>query len=158
MSAFRHGEESCLVRRTDSLLKPIVRNLGIGDGVRLAQIKSHWHTLFQKPLSYHMAPSVLSGDELLLSVDSPVWLQELKFYQEEIIKKLTQYQVKSVRFRLGKVAANNREGGRDERKVKSLTALDHSFIEETVSKIQDKELKDALKKTIVKAMTSGKVA
>jgi hypothetical protein len=158
MSAFRRGEESCIVKRADSLLKPLVRDLGIGDGVRLAQIKSQWHALFQKPLSHHMAPSVLSGDELLLSVDSPVWLQELKFYQAEIIKKLVPYQVKSVRFRLGRVpAAANQEDEREVRKCKALTACDRSFIEDSVSEIHDKELKETLQKTIAKAMTAGKV-
>lgn len=158
MSAFRGGEKSGLVKRADFLLKPLVRDLGIEEGIRLAQIKSHWNTLFQKPLSYHISPSLLSGNELLLTVDSPVWLQELKFYQEDIIKKLAAYQVRTVRFRLGRVnAVANQEEGRKGRKDKPLTAQDRSFIEDTVSNIEDEELKEIVKKAIGKAMSAGKV-
>jgi hypothetical protein len=159
VSAFRCGEKSNFVKRADVLLKPLVRDLGIDDGIRLAQVKSRWHILFQKPLSCHMSPSLLSGNELLLTVDSPVWLQELKFYQEDIIKKLASYQVRTIRFRLGRVnpLANQEEDSKD-RKGKFLTEHDCSFIEETVSDIRDKELKETLQKTIAKAIAAGKMA
>jgi hypothetical protein len=154
MSAFRGGKKSGVVKRADSLLKPLVRDLGIEDGIRFAQIKSHWQTLFQKPLSQHMSPSFLSGNELLLTVDSPVWLQELKFYQQDIIMKLALYEVKTVRFRLGRVNADEKsESGRGER-VKPLTAHDRSFIEDTVSTIEDKELREVVKKAMGKAIAT----
>lgn len=157
MPAFRGGQKSGLVKRADVLLKPLINDLGIIDGIRLAQIKSHWHTLFQKPLAYHMSPSTLSGSELLLNVDSPVWLQELKFYQGDIIKKLAQYQVKTVRFRLGRVnAISNQEGEESRLKGKSLTAHDLTFIEETVSPVEDEDLKEVISKALAKAMTAGK--
>jgi hypothetical protein len=143
------------VKRADSLLKPLVRDLGIEDGIRLSQIKRHWHTLFHKPLSHHMSPSFLSGNELLLTVDSPVWLQELKFYQGDIITKLALYEVKTVRFRLGRVnAAENAETGREGGKAKPLTAHDRSFIEDTVSTIEDEELREVVKKAMGKAIAT----
>jgi hypothetical protein len=157
MPALRGSQKSGLVKRTDALLKPLIHNLGIIDSVRLAQIKSHWHTLFQKPLSYHMSPSALSGNELLLNVDSPVWLQELKFYQGDIIKKLTPYQVRTVRFRLGRVIDTARQGDKPRPACNPLTALDHTFIEETVSPIEDEGLKEIVRKTIAKAITAGKL-
>ncbi len=105
-----------------------------------------------------MSPSSLSGNELLLNVDSPVWLQELKFYQEDIIKKLAPYHVRTVRFRLGRVnAIANQEGEKEGLKGKPLTAYDRTFIEKTVSNIEDEELKEVIKKTIAKAMKAGKV-
>jgi hypothetical protein len=143
------------VKRADSLLKPLVRDLGIEDGIRLSQIKRHWYTLFHKPLSHHMSPSFLSGNELLLTVDSPVWLQELKFYQGDIITKLALYEVKTVRFRLGRVnAAENAETGREGGKAKPLTAHDRSFIEDTVSTIEDEELREVVKKAMGKAIAT----
>lgn len=143
------------MKRADSLLKPLVRDLGIEDGIRLSQIKRHWYTLFHKPLSHHMSPSFLSGNELLLTVDSPVWLQELKFYQGDIITKLALYEVKTVRFRLGRVnAAENAETGREGGKAKPLTAHDRSFIEDTVSTIEDEELREVVKKAMGKAIAT----
>ncbi len=147
------------MKRADTLLKPLVRDLGIVDGIRLAQVKSQWHILFHKPLSCRMSPSLVSGDELLLTVDSPVWLQELKFYQEDIVKKLSPFQVKKVRFKLGRCSAVTVPEETDaDRTGRTLTGYDRSFIEKTVSDIQDKALKETLQKTIAKAITSGKVA
>jgi len=100
----RGGAWWCGVKRIDHLLIPFIRELGIEDSVRLAEIKKDWYNLFNEPLSSHMSPYKLSEGEILLTVDSPVWLQELSFYKEDIIKKLSSYNVKSVRFRLGRVS------------------------------------------------------
>lgn len=146
------------MKRADALLTPLIRSLGITDGIRLAQIKSHWHTLFQKPLGYHMSPSALSGNELLLNVDSPVWLQELKFYQGDIIRKLSPYQVSTVRFRLGRVFAHeSKEGKAPHPPARSLTADEHAFIEEAISPLADEGLKEVIRKAITKAFSAGTV-
>ena len=109
--------------------------------------------MFHKPLAQHMSPSFLSGNELLLTVDSPVWLQELKFYQGDIITKLALYEVKTVRFRLGRVNADeNSETEREKGRAKLLTAHDRSFIEDTVSNIEDEELREVVKKAMGKAI------
>jgi hypothetical protein len=152
----------CWVNRVDSLLIPFVRELGIEDGVRLAEIKMNWHNLFNKPLSYHMSPSMLSGDEIVLNVDSPVWLQELNFYKEDIIKKLSAYGVKAARFRLGTLMTSTSRGRvsiisevkRRESRVKRLTTEELFYIEETTSKINDPELRETVRRTIEKALTS----
>ena len=159
VSAFRCGKKSSLVKRADALLKHLVKDLGIEEGIRLAQIRFDWHTLFQKPLADHMSPFLLSEGELLLTVDSPVWIQELKFYREDILKKLASYQVRTCRFRLGKVnPPADRGAKRRGQKSRSLTDYDRSFIEEAVSDIQDGELKRTIQKTIARAITGGKTA
>jgi hypothetical protein len=146
------------VRRADSLLTPFIRDLGIEDSVRLAEIKRNWYSLFQKPLSYHIAPSLLSRGELLINVDSPVWLQELKFYKEGFLKKLGPYGVSEIRFRLGRVSLTNKQSEvRSQGSgVKHLTNKEHTFIQDIVSKIEDERLKVTLKTAIEKAINSGK--
>lgn len=151
------------MNRADSLLTPFIKELGIEDGVRLAKIKMNWHNLFNKPLSDHMSPSMLSGDEIVLNVDSPVWLQELNFYKEDIIKKMSAYGVKAVRLRLGRLSTGVKSGvsgssrtdkGRESR-VKKLTTEELSYIEKVVSSISDEVLKETIRKAIEKALTSG---
>ena len=145
------------MKRADSLLAPVIRDLGIVDGVRLAEIKRNWYSLFQKPLSYHMAPSLFSKGELLINVDSPVWRQELNFYKEDILKKLRPYGVSAVRFRLGRVSLTEKTGTKGKREeFKTLGAEERSYIDETISEIQDESLKETLKTTMEKAITSGK--
>jgi len=143
------------VKRADSLLLPIIKELGINDGVRLAEIKRNWYNLFGKPLSYHMAPSMLSKDEILLNVDSPVWLQELNFCKEDIIKKMSSYGVRAVRFKLGRVSTKS-EVRSQKSEARSLTHEELSYIEDTVSKISGEALRETVRRTIEKAFISGR--
>ncbi|MDH5203741.1 MAG: DUF721 domain-containing protein [Nitrospirota bacterium] len=151
------------MQRADSLILPLVRELGFEDGVRLAEMKKKWDDLFHEPLSSHMSPLMLSGGEVILNVDSPVWLQELNFLKEDLIKKLSHYGVRSVRFRLGRVSTGITSGvkrqstTRSGSKDKSLTAKELSYIEETVSQINDNALRETARKAIQKAFNSGRV-
>lgn len=144
------------MKRADSLLNPFIRELGIEDGVKLAEIRRNWYNLFDKPLSYHMSPFILSKGEILLNVDSPVWLQELTFYKEDIIKKMSSYGVKTVRFRLGRVSTKVKSGIQGwKSRVKQLTTEELSYIEETVSKINDEKLKETVQKAMKKSFATG---
>lgn len=151
------------MKRADSLIIPLVKELGVEDGVRLAEMKKNWDDLFNEPLVSHMSPFMLSEGEVILNVDSPVWLQELNFLKEDIIKKLHHYAVRSVRFRLGRVSTGIKSGIRSqsstrrESKDKSLTAKELSYIEETVSQINDDALRETARKAIQKALISGRI-
>lgn len=145
------------MERADSLLAPIIKNIGIEERVKFAEIKKKWEIIFNKPLFYHMSPYTFSNGELLLNVDSPVWLQELKFYKEEILKKLHSYGVRTVRFRLGKVSPKeNTVGEKKRQKDLSLNAEELSFIEQTIASLDDEPLKAIVKTSIEKAIKTGK--
>ena len=144
------------MKRADSVLTPFIRELGIEDGIKLAEIRRNWYNLFDKPLSYHMSPFILSKGEILLNVDSPVWLQELTFYKEDIIKKMSSYGVKTVRFRLGRVSIKVKSGIQGQKsRVEQLTTEELSYIEETVSKINDEKLKETVQKAMKKSFATG---
>lgn len=145
------------MKRADSLLKNVIRDLGIKDGVSLAGIKREWHNLFHEPVSFHMMPVRLSIDELLLNVDSPVWLQELKFYKQDIIKKLSPYGVKDVRFRLGSVKSTTDTGAGNKRsRARIFSEEERSYVEKTVSQLSDGDLKTTVRTAMEKAVASGK--
>jgi hypothetical protein len=146
------------VKKADSLLIPLIKELGIEDSVRLTEIKNNWHKIFNKPLSSHMYPSMLSKGEILLNVDSPVWLQELKFYKEDIIKKISYYGVKAVRFRLGRVSTREpSEVKSKSSRGKPLSSEDLSYIEETVSRVDDKDLRNNIRKAMGKSIATRKI-
>ncbi|MDI6890747.1 MAG: DUF721 domain-containing protein [Thermodesulfovibrionales bacterium] len=151
----RGGAWWCGVKRVDSLFLPLIRDLGIEDGMRLAEIKKDWYNLFNEPLSSHMSPCKLSGGEILLNIDSPVWLQELNFYKEAIIKKLSPYSVRDVRFRLSRVSTKEMSNVKCQMSnVKPLTTEERSYIEKTVSQISDEALRETVRRTIGKALIS----
>jgi len=157
VSPLGESQEGSLMRRADSLISTVIRELGIENGLRLAEIKKNWHVLFGEPLSCHMSPCMLSEGEILLNVDSPVWLQELNFYKEDILRKITSYGVRSVRFKLGRVSPKEKSKVKSQKsKVKLLTPEELSYIRETVSQIGDEALREIVKRTIEKAITSNR--
>jgi predicted nucleic acid-binding Zn ribbon protein len=123
------------VERAASVLSPLLKRLGVDEAVRLQQIRNDWQALFGKPLLSHMSPSRLFGGDLLLSVDSPAWMQQLGFCKKEILQKLSGYGVRDLKFRIGRVSTKNRQ---------------------KVSDVSDDLLRETIRKTIEKSLLSAK--
>jgi hypothetical protein len=146
------------VKRADFLLFPLVKDLGIESSMRLMEIKKNWHNLFNEPLSSHMSPCKLFEGEMLLNVDSPVWLQELNYLKKDIIEKLSPYGIRDIRLKLGKVSKRiESEGSSKGMRIKKLTPEELSYIDKTASQIDDEELRETVIKTIEKAITSNRI-
>ncbi len=137
------------------LLEPLVRRLGIESGVRLSRIKADWNILFDKPLSEHMSPSRLADGELLLNVDSPVWVQQLNFYKSQITAKLSGYGVRGIRFRIGKVSTVKPNAGKSS-KLPELSSDEAYFIERLVNTIGDAEIRNAVRGAAEKSLRAKK--
>jgi hypothetical protein len=143
------------VKKAASLLSPLLKKLGIDEAVRLQRIRNDWQSLFEQPLLLHMSPSRLSEGSLLLSVDSPAWMQQLGFCKKEILMKLSGYGVRDLRFRIGRVSpTKHREDPC--RKAMELSSEDTLFISGIISGIGDETLRETIRKTIEKSLLSGK--
>jgi len=151
MPALRSGKQSGLMVRAESVLTSILKNLGLEAGVRLAQIKTNWQNIFDRPLSLHMYPSKLSEGELLLNVDSPIWIQQLTYYKKEIIEKLYAYGVKEVRFRIGRISPDKQPVFKSPEHRK-LSDEDNLFISDLTSEIKDEDLKKAVKTAVERSL------
>jgi hypothetical protein len=141
--------------KTDSLLAPILKNLCIEEDVRLARIRNNWETIFEKPLSLHMSPVRLTEGELLLYVDSPIWLQQLSYYKREMLNKLYRYGVKELRLSLGRISSKKPAEQRI-REQKVLSPEDHRFISEVVLPLDDPDLKKAIRNALERSLQSSK--
>lgn len=146
------------MKRLDSLLAPLIKNLDLEDGARLSRLKKTWHKIFHPPLVSHMYPSNFSEEELLINVDSPAWMQELHFFRNEIIAKLDSYGVKSVRFRLGIVQAitYDKNSKQIRKEFKKLSDEEINYIENLTCKIPEEELREKIRRAIKKSVSSGK--
>jgi hypothetical protein len=144
------------VKQVASLLNSLFRNLGIEDRVRIGFLQKEWRSVFNEPLSLHTYPADIKDGELLVNVDSPAWLGQLKFFKADMIQKLQAYNVKEIRFRQGRVfhgKGQEAEGKTDPRqKDKEIPDSDLQWIDQTVSAITDADLKEDIKKTIEKAL------
>ena len=157
MPPLRQCQEGSLVKRVDSLLRPLVKDFGIESNIRFIEVKKNWHTLFNEPLSCHMVPYKVTEGVMLLNVDSPVWLQELNYFKKDIIEKLCPYGIKDIRFKLGNVTKKAGFEARNQGvSVKTFTPEEISYIEKTISQIFDEELRVTVRKAIEKAILSRK--
>ncbi|MDP2167008.1 MAG: DUF721 domain-containing protein [Thermodesulfovibrionales bacterium] len=93
------------MERAGLQIHSIMKGLGLEDGLRFYRIMSCWDETFQPPLSLHMRPARLKEAELLINVDSPLWLQQISFLKEDIIGRLGPFGVKKIRLRLGSTGA-----------------------------------------------------
>jgi Dna[CI] antecedent, DciA len=144
------------MEKAESLLSPLLKRLGIDEDVRLQRIRNDWQTLFEKPLSLHMSPSRLFEGDLLLSVDSPAWMQQLGFCKKEILRKLAGYGVRDLSLRIGRVSTKNRHKDHA-RKTAELSSEETFFVSDVVSGIGDELLRKTIRKTIEKSLLSAKL-
>lgn len=141
------------MKKAGELILPLIRNLDIEDNIRLYEIKKNWDSLFKEPLLFHIYPFKLSEGEILINVDSPVWLQELNYYRNDIVKKLRGYGVKDVRFKIGRISKRKVSNFKSQMSnVRRLTDEELSFIEKTVSQISDDKLRETVKRAMEKAL------
>jgi hypothetical protein len=144
------------MKRIGPLLSGIFSDLGIGDRMKLEKLRREWLGIFHEPMSVHTFPSEIKDGELLITVDSPIWLQQLGFFKRDILTKLVGFDIKSVRFRHGRITRDDRvsslrSGSNETKPVHELRDSEIAWIDKTVSDIEDDELKDAVRKAIEKA-------
>ncbi len=139
-------------------LIPLYQNLGLEKKFALHEIISRWHIIFGSPFSNHTCPVDLKDGELIINVDSPAWLQQLKFMQPLIIEKLNSYAIKSVKLRIGRIKKD---------KVKKDSAItlnpfektyvisteDAEWLNDALSIIKDSEIKEIITKIIPKSIS-----
>lgn len=128
--------------------------MGIAGSVELFRIKKQWATLFAPPLSQHTQPVLLKDKELVINVDSNMWLSELFFQREKILKKLVSFNVKSIKLRAGKVFNQIIV---DEIENKSdLTNNEIEFINNLGVDIKDNDLLAAIKRAAARSLAYKK--
>ena len=145
------------MKKTGAVLGPLLKNLGLESGVRLARIKNDWYEIFDEQITSNLFPVSFSDNELLLHVTSPILMQQFSFHKIEIIKKLSTYGVQDIRFRLGRIP-QRKQIISHARKPRELTRENMFFISELLSDISDENLKETIKKAVEKSLTTKKSA
>jgi len=129
------------------VLQRLSIDLGLQEKIHLQQIAESWQELFGKPLSLHTCPSDLKNGELTINVDSPVWLQQLKFLQPMILKKLEKYPLKSVRLRLGKIKSKPELKKPVHKPLQpTLSRSDLDWLNKLISDVSDTEIRESIRK------------
>lgn len=128
--------------------------------MRLESLKSEWGRIFGDPLSIHTSPVEIRDGELLIHVDSPAWLNQLKFFREDMLTKLRPYGIKDLRFKKGSVYHRNPASTGQEKTApprRELTDQELRWIEENIPELPDEELRNQIRKTMERALGRKKV-
>ncbi len=146
-----------------SILASIFKNIGMEDSLTLVRLQGEWAALFDEPLSLHIYPASLNNGILVVNVDSPLWLQQLKFFKQAMLKKLEAYSIKTIDFRHGSANLSRRShtvkdygmstGEQTVGPEKALTEADVTWIDQTLAAVNDPVLKDGIRNTLEKALT-----
>ncbi len=141
------------MKKAAAVLAPMMKRLGLESRVRLERIRTDWFSIFDASIASHMYPADCTDRELLLNVESPVWMQQLTYFKTDIVGKLVPYGIDNIRFRVGKLQKKKQEQPAG-RKMRRLSADDLSFASSVVSEIADEQLKVSIRKAIEKSLAA----
>jgi hypothetical protein len=136
----------------------VLDGYGLTDNIICEKLKKDWVKIFKEPLSSHMEPHKFINGELLIIVDSHIWLNEINFLKDSIIEKLSPYGVKNIIFKFGRIFRKEDSKSKTDSikkklyKPSILSKEEISFIEDIISKIEDKDLRSVIKNTITKSI------
>ncbi len=143
-----------------SILASLFKNIGMEDRLTLACLQREWVSLFDEPLSLHTYPASLNNGILVVNVDSPLWMQQLKYFKQAMLKKLEAHRINAIEFRHGKIGHFNRDHTATDpsvrpKKRKELTDEDTDWIEQTLAGLGSPELREQIRKAIEKSLSTS---
>jgi hypothetical protein len=149
-------KKSKQLQSINPVLDAMFRDLGISERIKLDTLSRRWSDIFSGSLAEHTAPADLKEGMLVIAVDSPVWLQHLKFMKKDILEKLKGHGVRDIRFKHGSIY-RDRENAKSVRKAeepvyRKLTSGEAESIENAVTQIEDAELKTVIRSIFEKSV------
>lgn len=139
----------------DKVLAKLIKDVGIEGGVAIASVRQQWERTVGEAIALHTCPDIIKGKVLTVIVDTPQWMHHLSFFKGEITGKLERFDIKDVRFRIGRLP--------ESKSKKSITIeadlseSDQRYLDNTVRTIKDKELQEKLRKLIAHGLKKGKL-
>ncbi len=140
-------------------LGSILKVRGLQGRLSEYRILEQWEETVGMVIARHARPQSVRGKKLLLSVDSPAWMQQLSLLKPEIIEKVNRGLGKNVivdiMLKLADIAPEGRPA--EEPSVPAhLDADELKKIEHYVREVQDPETRAAIKRVIEKDFLSKK--
>jgi hypothetical protein len=137
-----------------NIFKEVVKSIGIESAAALNVLRRKWPEIVGQPISVHTFPETVRNKILTIIVDTPQWIHHLSFFKKDIAEKLKAYDIRDVRFRVGRLPEKTVVHNRKE--DASLTDDEQRFVENTVRNIKDEEIKEQFRKLIGHGLTKGK--
>lgn len=144
------------MEKINVILVPLYDELGLQKHLILEDIKNRWDVLLGSPLNIHTYPHDLRDGELIINVDSTLWLQQLKYMQSIILRNLSSYPVKSIKLRIGKIKGRRQEtnfaGNFSKQNITSKMNYDAEWLNNALQNIKDSDMKDQIKRAVITSL------
>lgn len=143
------------MKKLGTNLASLVSRLGLDDAARLHGIKARWGDLVGSPLSDHLEPAFVAGAMLHIAVESPLWLEQARFYNEEILKRVKPLGIGELKFKPGVRRGNRNNQSLKKNKevtLRPLTDDELKQIELSIFPVRDDGLKEIMRGIMAKAL------
>lgn len=92
------------------LVEPLLRALRLDDQFRMGRLETEWPSIMGPAVAVHTRPGRLNGNELVVFVDSSVWLSELYRSRAQMLvnlqKAFGKTRIRSLRLQIDPGMAN----------------------------------------------------
>ena len=76
-----------------NVLGPITKEIGFDSNIFFEKIKKNWEKIVGCANAKNTKPLALKDGILTISVSSPVWMTQTRFYKSSFIDKINQYKI-----------------------------------------------------------------
>jgi hypothetical protein len=116
---------------------------------------SKWEKIVDKPICNHTIPEFVKNGVLFVRVSDPIWMQELQFYKDIILKKIEKEIgegiVYDIRFRIGSFSFKLDNDEKKEDPSPGLSSQKKEEMERILSTVNDQLIRERLRRLFLKA-------
>ncbi len=138
----------------NKVLDKLIKDVGIEGGVAIAAVRRQWNSIVGDAIASHTCPDTVKGKVLTIIVDTPQWMHHLSFFKGEISEKLDRFDIRDVRFRIGRLPVTKNNNSPEI--AKDLSESEMRYLDNTVRTIKDKDLQEKLRKLISHGLKRGR--
>jgi len=146
--------------RVGDILKNYCNRVGLSRRMNEKRLLDAWEEAVGEAVAKRTEPMRIKNRILYLKVTNSVWMQQLQFMKEVIVKKLHEKTgidfLQDIRFFIGEVGPMDKEakGGNLKRDLTPLSGSDWEQINKEVSGVQDPEMQEILSGLYSKALAA----
>lgn len=146
------------------LLKPLIRAHQLESGLLTLRLQTRWSELVGAQIAGHSLPMDIRGETLMVTVDSPVWSQELSLLRDQLLQRVNALGerpvLRQIRFRVGEIPEICKQKIHPppfEESKPYKASLETSWIAGLIEPVSDPGLKAQLQKTLFRVVTRGNI-
>ncbi|MGD0276216.1 MAG: DciA family protein [Syntrophales bacterium] len=148
------------MQKLSDIFPIILKNHNLCLGLEDKKLHTIWNSVVGPTVAAQTCPEKIKGNTLCVFVSTSVWKHQLHFLKDEILKKWNrlpnQTAIADIRFSIGPIGKSLKHqhpATPIHVEISRLRDQDKRFIEDSLQKITDPELKETLKRLMVREIS-----